>query len=126
MLGLRKLPYWTANYAFDLAIFTIPLIIFFIIAFSIGEKSKFITDVSGYLVLILAIFAISFIGYSYLFSFMFQKSSTAFRLFPFFNLIFFYMIPNIPMISYPHSDFAQYVPPIISPFIAFNYCFFTK
>lgn len=126
VLGLRKLPYWTANYAFDLSIFSIPLVIFFALLFAIGDKAKFLTDVAGYLVLILALFAISFIGYSYLFSFMFQKSSTAFRLFPFFNLIFFYVIPSIPMNSSPRSDFTQYVPPAISPFVSFFYCFFTK
>lgn len=36
VLGLRKLPYWSANYAFDLLIFTIPLILFFIMIFAIG------------------------------------------------------------------------------------------
>lgn len=36
VLGLRKLPYWAANYAFDFTIFTIPLIIFFIILALIG------------------------------------------------------------------------------------------
>ena len=97
MLGLRKLPYWTANYAFDITIFTLPLIIFFIVIFAIGGNAKFLTDVADYLLVILALFSISFIGYSYLFSFMFQKSSTAFRLFPFFNLIFFFIIPTIPM-----------------------------
>ena len=126
MLGLRKLPYWTANYAFDFAIFTIPLIIFFAILFMIGEKARILTDVAGYLVIILALFAISFIGYSYLFSFMFQKSSTAFRLFPFFNMMFFFVLPTIPIYSSPKSDFTQYFPPAISPFVSFFYCFFTK
>jgi len=128
VLGLRKLPYWTGNYAFDFTIFTIPLIIFFIIIFMLGEKANFLTDVAGYLVLILFLFALSFIGYSYLFSFMFQKSSTAFRLFPFFNLIFFFIIPTIPMniSTASESVLAQYVCPLISPFVSFFYCFFTK
>lgn len=128
MLGLRKLPYWTANYTFDLMIFTIPLSIFFIVIFSMGEDSRFLTDVAGYLVILFILFAFSFIGYSYLFSFMFQKSSTAFRLFPFFNLIFFFVIPSIPM-NMKDSDtsiLAQYACPMISPFIAFFNCFFTK
>lgn len=37
VLGLRKLPYWTANYTFDILIFTIPLIFFFAVAYLIGE-----------------------------------------------------------------------------------------
>lgn len=109
-------------------IFTIPLSIFFIVIYSMGEKSNFLTDVAGYLVILFILFAFSFIGYSYLFSFMFQKSSTAFRLFPFFNLIFFFVIPSIPM-NMRDSDnniLAQYVCPMISPFIAFFNCFFTK
>ena len=112
----------------DLMIFTIPLSIFFIVIFSMGEDSKFLTDVAGYLVILFILFAFSFIGYSYLFSFMFQKSSTAFRLFPFFNLIFFFVIPSIPM-NMKNSDtniLAQYICPMISPFIAFFNCFFTK
>lgn len=126
VLGLRKAPYWAANYTFDLLIFLIPLSIFFLVIFSVGEKGKFLTDVASYLVVIFFLFAFSFIGYSYLFSFMFQKSSTAFRLFPFFNLIFFFIIPTIPLNVDPEGNLAQYVCPIISPFVAFFYCFFTK
>lgn len=126
VLGLRKLPYWSANYAFDLMIFLIPLMIFFIIIFSIGDRGKFLTDVAGYLVVVFALFSVSFIGYSYLFSFMFQKSSTAFRLFPFFNMIFFFTLPTIPMNTSPDGALAQYICPLISPFVAFFNCFFTK
>jgi hypothetical protein len=48
------------------------------------------------LVVGLFLFGFSFIGYSYLFSFIFQKSTTAYRFFPFLNLIFFYFLPLIP------------------------------
>ena len=35
--GMKRLPYWSANYAFDLCIFLLPLTIFFIILLAIGE-----------------------------------------------------------------------------------------
>jgi ATP-binding cassette, subfamily A (ABC1), member 3 len=94
--GARQLPYWAGNYSFDLLIFYFPLIIFFIIAYALGDKGVLITRFTGYLVVGLFLFGFSFIGYSYLFSFIFQKSTTAYRFFPFLNLIFFYFLPLIP------------------------------
>jgi len=72
------------------------------------------------------LFGFSFIGYSYLFSFIFQKSTTAYRFFPFLNLIFFYFIPLIPSINSPNGVLAQYIMPLISPFIAFTIFFNTE
>jgi len=124
--GMRRIPYWAANYAFDLLIFLIPLSVYFIILFAIGEQGEFVTRFAGYLVTILLMFAFSFIGYSYLFSFIFQKSTTAFRFFPFLNLIFFYFLPLIPSIISPSGFFAQILMPLISPFIALTAFFNTK
>lgn len=90
------MPYWIGNYALDIILFFIPLIVFFAILYASGEKASFLTDVAGYLILSLLVFGFSFIGYSYLFSFVFQKSNTAYRFFPFFNLFFLYFIPQIP------------------------------
>ena len=126
VMGLRKLPYWSANYALDLIIFILPLVVFFIVIYSIGEKADFLTSITQYLIPLLLLFAFSFIGYSYLFSFVFQKSSTAYRFFPFLNLIFFYVIPQIPQFVDRDGALAQYVMPAISPFIAFSNAFFTK
>jgi hypothetical protein len=126
VLGLRKLPYWMANYAFDIIVFIIPLILFFIIIFAIGEKARFITDVVGYLILALFFFSFAFIGYSYLFSFMFQKASTAYRLFPFFNFMFFFLLPQIPVYSFPNNSVPSKIASAISPFVAVFGCFFTK
>lgn len=124
--GMRRLPYWSANYIFDLLLFFIPLTIFFIIVLAIGEQGEFVTRFAGYLVAVLLLFGFSFIGYSYLFSFIFQKSTTAFRFFPFLNLIFFYFIPMIPTVVSPGGFFAQYVMPILSPFVALTIFFNTK
>lgn len=123
---MRRLPYWAANYAFDLLVFFIPLVFFFIIVVAIGDEGRFITRFAGYLILVLILFGFSFIGYSYLFSFIFQKSNTAFRFFPFINLIFFYFLPLIPATVSPGGFFAQYVMPMISPFVAFTAFFNTK
>lgn len=75
---------------------------------------------------LLVLFAFSFISYSYLFSFIFQKSSTAYRFFPFLNLIFFYVIPQAPQFIDAKGVWAQYIMPALSPFIAFSNSFFTK
>jgi hypothetical protein len=123
--GTRQLPYWAGNYAFDLLIFCIPLIIYFIIAFSLGEDGHFVTKFAGYLVVELILFAFSFIGYSYLFSFIFQKSTTAYRFFPFLNLIFFYSLPLIPYQLDSQSVLAQYVMPLLTPFVAYSSFFNT-
>jgi hypothetical protein len=124
--GTRQFPYWTANYALDLLLFLIPMTFFFIILYAIGPEGEFVTRFAGYLILILILFAFSFISYSYLFSFIFQKSTTVFRFFPFINLIFFYMLPLIPVIVNPGGILAQYVMPMLTPFVALNAFFNSK
>ena len=112
---------------FDLIVFYVPLIVFFIIAFALGEQGRFVTKFVGYLVIGLILFGFSFIGYSYLFAFVFQKSSTAYRFFPFINLVFFYFLPLIPAIINNYEGIlAQYLMPLLSPFIAFSALFNTK
>jgi hypothetical protein len=123
--GTRQLPYWAGNYAFDLLIFIIPLTIFFIIAYALGEDGTYVTRFSGYLVIELILFAFSFIGYSYLFSFIFQKSTTAYRFFPFINLIFFYSLPILPLQLDNTTILAQYVMPLLTPFVAYTNFFNT-
>ena len=43
VMGLRKIPYWLANYTLDLIIFVLPLTAFFILIYIIGEKANFLT-----------------------------------------------------------------------------------
>ncbi len=126
VMGMRKAPYWCANYAFDLMIFLTPLIFFFVGSLAIGDKAKFIIDMTQYLIPLLVLFSFSFIGFSYVFSFIFQKSNTAYKLFPFINLIFFYTIPQLPQYLDENGPICQYVTPMLSPFIAFNNAFFTQ
>ena len=123
---MRRLPYWSANYIFDIILFFIPLLIFFVILLAIGEQGKFVTKFAGYLITVLLLFGFSFIGYSYLFSFIFQKSNSAFRFFPFINLIFFYFLPLIPSTVDAGGFLAQYLMPFLSPFIALTIFFNTK
>jgi hypothetical protein len=35
-MGVRKMPYWMGNYALDLIIFFIPLVVFFVVLFAAG------------------------------------------------------------------------------------------
>lgn len=124
-MGLKKLPYWTANYIFDYMLFIIPFSLFIILVFAFGERAEEIRDVLQYIIPVLLLFGFSFIGYSYMFSFMFQKSSTAFRLFPFFNLIFFYFIPTIIITIDPEGYQSLYIMPMVSPFICLSSTFLT-
>jgi hypothetical protein len=124
--GLRKFPYWFGNYAFDIAMFFMPLMLFFIVMEAMGNKAAFISDHAGYLVLLLFFFSFSFIGYCYLFSFMFQKASTAYRLFPFFNFLFFFIAPFIVVVLHPFGKSSPHFASFVSPFIALYGCFFTK
>ena len=125
VMGLRKLPYWMGNYAFDILIFLVPLTPFFVLIYVI-EEADFLREIVHLLIPLLIVFCLAFIGYSYVFSFMFQKSNTAYRLFPFFNFIFFYVILQIPQFIDRKSVIAIWVTPIISPFIAFSNAFSTK
>jgi hypothetical protein len=56
---------------------------------------------------------------------MFQKSSTAYRLFPFFNFLFFFVVPQIGLNLDTEGVETLYIFPIMSPFIALYACFFT-
>ena len=100
--------------------FIMASVISFIISFFSSGEVSLGASLAGYLVLILVLFAFSFIGYSYLFSFIFQKSTTAFRFFPFINLIFFYMLPLLPSLVDSAGILAQYVMPVLTPFVALN------
>lgn len=64
-------------------------------------------------------------AYSYAWSFAFQKSTTAYRFFPFLNFLFFYMLPMILFYAAPNSNVTKYAVPLYSPFVAFYYVFFT-
>lgn len=118
VLGMQKFPYWAGKYAFDLCIFFIPLLIFFVIIFAAGENTKFLTDVVGYLILGFTVFGLAFIGFAYLFSFAFQKSTTAYRLFPFINFLFFFVLPSSIVQSTQNRLFLDWIVPIWSPFMA--------
>ena len=39
VMGLRKFPYWIANFSFDLILFVVPVIIFFIITLALGKQA---------------------------------------------------------------------------------------
>lgn len=39
VMGLRKLPYWIANFAFDLILFAVPVAVFFIVVLALGKQA---------------------------------------------------------------------------------------
>ena len=124
-MGLKKFPYWIANFTFDMILFIIPVAIFFIITLALGKQAEFLTNNLPYLLPVFATFGIAFMTYSYAWSFAFQKATTAYRFFPFLNFLFFYMLPMILVYALPHSDVTKYFVPFTSPFIAFYFVFFT-
>ena len=126
VMGLRKFPYWMANFTFDLLLFLIPVAVFFIIVLAMGNSAQFLTSKLQYLVPVFVLFGLSFITYSYTWSFVFQKSNTAYRFFPFINFLFFYLLPMISVYASPQSVATKYVVPAVSPFLAFYFVFFTN
>ena len=125
-MGLRKLPYWTANFTFDMLLFLIPVAIFFIVVLALGKMAAFLTDHLVAFIPVFLLFGISFMTFSYAWSFAFQKSTTAYRFFPFLNFLLFYMLPLIPFYGYNNSFLSKYIMPFSSPFVAFYYVFFTE
>lgn len=122
-MGLKKLPYWSANYTFDFLNLFVPYFIFLVIVLITGNPE--FKKCLGYLTFGYLLFTFSFISYSYLISFMFNKSTTAFRTFPFFNLVLFYIIPFI--IGMLDIDiYLAYLFFAPSPFVILQAIFFCK
>ena len=80
----------------------------------------------GWLALTLVLFSFSFLPFTYLWSFAFDKAASAYRFYPFLVYIGFYVIPEIPMFIIPQSPFIIYFLPIVSPLLALNACMMSK
>lgn len=119
VMGMKKSAYWLGTVAFDILIFCLPLAFLFIAIVSFpSEKSQILVNSFGWLALTLIIFSLSFISFTYLWSFAFDKARTAYRFYPFLVFLLFYVIPSIPMYIAPQNTAVHYAQPIISPLLA--------
>ena len=126
-MGMKKAAFWLGNISFDLIMFCIPLgLIFLVIGVFPPDKSSDFVSSFGWLALSLVIFSFSFLPFTYLWSFAFDKSNTAYRFFPFLVYILFYIIPVIPMFIFPTSPAIQYALPLLSPLLGLNACIMSK
>jgi len=97
-MGMRKIPYWLGTLCFDMILFWIPSLILCIIIVSFPpEKSEIFVSKFGYFFILFASFSLSFLPFTYLWSHAFKKAQTAYRFFPFFIMIIFAMLPQIPI-----------------------------
>lgn len=118
-MGMRKVPYWLGTLCFDMILFWIPSIILCIIIGCFpSEKSNIFVSKFGYFFILFAAFSLSFLPFTYLWSHAFQKAQTAYRFFPFFIMIIFAILPQIPIYIVPQNQFLKYILPILSPLLA--------
>ena len=77
VMGCRVIPYWLGTFIFDYIMFLFTIIVFFLIV--VIGKITFITDFVGELLFILLSFGFSFINWSYMCGFLFEKSNSALK-----------------------------------------------
>jgi len=126
-MGMKKSAYWLATISYDLLMFCTP---FCFIYLTIGcfPPSEIDNLVSSYglIFLSLVLFGCAFLLFTYLWSFAFTSSSAAYRFYPFFVYLVFYVLPSIPIYIAPSSPALQYILPIISPLTALACCMVSK
>ena len=118
-MGMRKIPYWLGTLLFDMILFWTPsiFVFIFIVCFP-SDKSSIFLDKFGYFVLIFASFSLSFLPFTYLWTHAFEKAQTAYRFFPFFVMIIFAILPQIPIYIVPENKGLKLILPILSPLLA--------
>jgi len=104
VMGMRKIPYWLGTMCFDMILFWIPSIILcIVIACFPSDKSSIYVEKFGYFFILFAAFSLAFLPFTYLWTHAFQKSQTAYRFFPFFIMIIFAILPQIPIYVLPQN-----------------------
>ena len=113
-MGLRVLPYWLGTFGFDIIIYGILVVFYFIV--SLCFKLECVTGNFWPTLLIFATFGLCYLAYSYLCGFLFKTVDRALKLFAIFN---FFVIFCIPFMVYTmltlvysktsNSEIAEYV-----------------
>jgi len=127
VMGMKKPAYWIGTILFDLLQFCLPFSIIFLVigCFPSDQNAAFVASF-GWLALTLIVFSFSFLPFTYLWSFAFDKAASAFRFYPFLVYFGFFVIPEIPMFFWPDSPAIIYVLPIVSPLLSLNACMLSK
>lgn len=103
-MGMREFSYWFGTLMFDMILFWIPSIIVFIMIYCFpSEQSDVFISKTGYLFILFLAFSLSFLPFTYLWTHAFQKAQTAYRFFPFFVMLFFAILPQIPIYTAPKN-----------------------
>jgi hypothetical protein len=117
-MGMKKESYWAGTMSFDFLMFWFPFIILLIVILCFpSSDNQALVQSFGWLILTLFVFSFSFLSFTYLWSFAFDSSRTAYRFYPFLMFLFFYIGPIIPTYISPTNSMLQYVLPIASPLI---------
>lgn len=90
-MGLRVLPYWFGTFCFDIIIYGILVIFYFLI--SLSFKLECVIDNSLPTLLIFSTFGFCYLTYSYLCGFLFKTVDRALKLFAIFNFFVIFCIP---------------------------------
>lgn len=126
-MGMKKIAYWLGTISYDLLMFCIPYVLIFLVigCFPSNENQELVQSF-GWLALSLVLFALSFLPFTYLWSFAFDNSRSAFRFYPFLVYLVFYVIPSIPIYIIPESNALHYILPVVSPLLGLTSCIMSK
>ena len=93
VMGCKRVTYWLGTFLLDYTAYisTVVTMIFFFFILEVEFMYPFL----GKITIIMVFFGISLIAFTYLFSFFFKKSNTAFITFPPICFFVFYMLPEI-------------------------------
>lgn len=126
-MGMKKLSYWIGTMTFDIIMFWSPFIILFIVIICFPSSDNHdLVNSFGWLALTLILFSFSFLSFTYLWSFAFDKASTAYRFYPFLMFLFFYVLPQIPTYIIPTNPILPYILPVLSPLLGLSGCMVSK
>lgn len=90
-MGCRVIPYWFATFVFDFIVFIITVIAFFIVAWA--SSISFIMEFWAEMMFAFIFFGFSFISFSYMCGFLFEKSNSALKGFPAINFFIVWCVP---------------------------------
>jgi hypothetical protein len=101
-MGMRRTPYWLGTLLFDMILFWIPTVVMCIIIASFPySKSHIFVERAAYFFVLFVSFSLSFLPFTYLWTHAFQKAVTAYRFFPFFVMLIFAILPQVPIYIIP-------------------------
>lgn len=93
VMGCKGLTYWLGTFLFDYLAYMLTIALLILFFFILGVE--FMYPFLGRITCIMALYGIALITFTYMFSFAFKKSNTAFKTFPLVTFFVFYTLPGI-------------------------------